>query len=841
MGSTVMRRAKLCATTKTSRRQERPDPKSRSFWGLLLSNTTGITRRLVAVFAADVEGYSRLMGADEVGTLKGLTERRAILDRAIGDHRGRIANTAGDSVLAEFGSAVDAVQCAVEAQVALAEANSSLPPDKRINFRIGVHVGDVMVRAGDLFGDGVNIAARLQTLAQPGSVCVSGTTYEHVKKVVPVAFTDLGAQQVKNIEEPVRAYTATTTSTFRAQPTASEQLPLPDKPSIAVLPFQNMSGDPEQEYFADGMVEDIITALSRFKSLFVIARNSSFTYKGKAVDIKQVGRELGVRYVLEGSVRNAGGRVRITGQLIDATTGAHLWVDKYDGALEDVFELQDSVTASVVGAIVPQLDQASKDALKRKPPENWDSYDHYLRGRMLLSQRTLEGTNEAQTEFRKAIEIDPNFGLGYAFAAYSCFVRRNVRRLPVTDQERAEALRMAERGTELASDDDAALIAAWFVVFNFTDDFERTAALADRAIALNPNAALAWIARGWSSTFLEKPEEEALDAFARAIRLNPLDREWIRYAWFGNSTVCYFAGRYKEGAAWAKQMLAQRPTDLVGLAMLECNAHDAGDLAEAKIVADRMRATYPDLRAAHLRAVFSRGPKSSACGACKQEHRSRRPSRMTLTRRLAAILAADVAGYSRLMGADEVGTLEALKAHRREVVDPAIAANHGRVVKTTGDGMLAEFASAVDAVTCAMSVQEQMAERNANGSEPRIQFRIGINIGDIISEGDDIFGDGVNVAARVENECEPGGVYLSGSAHEQITGKTTFAFEELGERTLKNITRPVRLYAARLASRKHRTRRGAHGWRAAAASRQTFHCRAAIPEHERRSRAGVLR
>jgi adenylate cyclase len=277
-----------------------------------MSDPTKVSRRLVAVFAADVEGYSRLMGADEVGTLKGLTERRAILDRLIGDHGGRIANTAGDSVLAEFGSAVDAVQCAVEAQTALAEANSNQAPDRRICFRIGIHIGDVMVRAGDLFGDGVNIAARLQSTAKPGGVCISGATYDQVRKVLTITFADLGALQVKNIKEPIRAYQVDApnetldATVVRAVETESPP-PLPDKPSIAVLPFQNLSGDPEQEYFADGMVEEIITALSRFKWLFVIARNSSFTFKGKAVDIKEVGRRLGVRYVLEGSVRKASG------------------------------------------------------------------------------------------------------------------------------------------------------------------------------------------------------------------------------------------------------------------------------------------------------------------------------------------------------------------------------------------------------------------------------------------------------------------------------------------------------------------------------------------------------
>ena len=338
--------------------------------------------------------------------LRGSPSAVSILDKAIADHRGRIANTAGDSVLAEFGSAVDAVQCAVEAQAALGEANSNLSPDKSINFRIGVHVGDVMVRAGDLFGDGVNIAARLQTLAQPGGVCVSGETYEHVRKVLPIAFIDLGEQKVKNIEEPMRAYAARApkTTARRAasgvfhwtRPTAKT----PNKPSIAVLPFQNMSGDPEQEYFADGMVEDIITALSRFKSLFVIARNSSFAYKGKAIDIKQVGRELGVRYILEGSVRKAGGVVRITGQLIEAARG-HSMGEQVRWHARRCLELQDTVATGVVGEIGPQLVLADADRLIRKPADSWDSYDHYLRGVALVHQRTLETNRLARPSLKK--------------------------------------------------------------------------------------------------------------------------------------------------------------------------------------------------------------------------------------------------------------------------------------------------------------------------------------------------------------------------------------------------------------------------------------------------------
>src|SRR6516165_1425253 len=349
-----------------------------------MSDPTKVSRRLVAVFAADVEGYSRLMGADEFGTLKGLTERRAILDKLIGEHGGRIANTAGDSVLAEFGSAVDAIECAVEAQTAFDEANSSVAPDRRINFRIGVHIGEVMVRAGDLFGDGVNIAARLQSIAKPGGVCISGATYDQVRKALPMTFVDLGVQQVKNIQEPIRAYQVTAPSETReAAPArvaeAESPPPLPDKPSIAVLPFQNMSGDPEQEYFADGMVEEITTALSRFKWLFVIARNSSFTFTGKGVDVKEVGRRLGVRYVLEGSVRKASGKVRITGQLIDAVTGTHIWADRFERDLTDVFALQDEVTVAVVSAIQPKLLQTEIAIAARRRPENLTAYDFFLR------------------------------------------------------------------------------------------------------------------------------------------------------------------------------------------------------------------------------------------------------------------------------------------------------------------------------------------------------------------------------------------------------------------------------------------------------------------------------
>ncbi len=387
-------------------------PRKPQVRGLPLADPVEVKRRLAAIFAADVEGYSRLMGTDEVATLHALTARREILDGLIATHGGRIANTAGDSVLAEFGSAVDAVRCAMEAQVALAKANSILPETRHINFRIGVHVGDVMVRAGDLFGDGVNIAARLQTLARAGGLCISGVTYDQVRKILPLSFTDLGTQIVKNIEEPIRAYEVkaqgeAASSALKEASSLGDRKPLalPDKPSIAVLPFQNMSGDPEQEYFADGMVEEIITALSRFKSLFVIARNSSFTFKGRAADVKEVGRTLGVRYVLEGSVRKASGKVRITGQLIDAVTGAHIWADRFERDLTDVFALQDEVTGAIVSAIGPKLLEAEIGTATRRRPENLTAYDFYLRARQQFYLATREALAEALRFARRALEL----------------------------------------------------------------------------------------------------------------------------------------------------------------------------------------------------------------------------------------------------------------------------------------------------------------------------------------------------------------------------------------------------------------------------------------------------
>src|SRR5262247_3042757 len=380
-----------------------------------------VERRLAAILAADVAGYSRLMGADEEGTHAALkVYRHEIIDPKITEHRGRVVRIIGDGLLVEFASVIAAVRWAVDVQRAIGERNAGLPQEKRIEFRMGINAGDIIIDGTDIWGDGVNVAARLEALAEPGGICVSGRVQEDVHGSIEITFEDIGEQQLKNIARAVRVYRVRLKGTAKVSPAVHHST----KPSIAVLPFNNMSGDPEQEYFADGMVEEITTVLSRTRWLFVIARNSSFTYKGRAVDVKQVGRELGVRYVLEGSVRKASNRVRITGQLIDATTGVHLWADRFEGSLDDIFQLQDQVAESVVGAIMPQLERAEIKRALRKPTESLDAYDYYLRGMAKLHSGTREAIEGALALFYKATELDPEFASAYGMAAWCCFWRK---------------------------------------------------------------------------------------------------------------------------------------------------------------------------------------------------------------------------------------------------------------------------------------------------------------------------------------------------------------------------------------------------------------------------------
>jgi len=517
-----------------------------------------VERRLAAILAVDVAGYSRLMGEDEEGTLAALRAvRRELGDPKITEHRGRIVKTTGDGLLVEFASVVDAVRCAVEVQREMLVRNAGVPAGGRIEFRMGVNVGDIIIEDGDIFGDGVNIAARLEALAEPGGICISAAAHEQVRDKLDFSFEDMGEQQVKNIARPVRTHRIVVGSTAQPIPAAATELPLPQKPSLVVLPFQNLTGDAEQEYFVDGMVEEITTAIARLPWLFVIARNSAFTYKGRAVDVKQVARELGVRYVLEGSVRKAANRVRITAQLIDTTSGAHIWADRFDGALDDIFELQDQVASGVVGAIEPKLRQSEIERATRKPTESLDAYDLYLRALAAVHPQTSEGAENAVRQVERALEIDPSYAPAAALAAWCRVIQAARGWARPTPELEAAALRLARRAIDTGKDDPDALWMAGHAIAQFSGDHKAAAAAIERALLLNPNAALAWTLRGWVHLYLDETDP-AIAAFERASRLSPLDPLGY-YIKGGFARAHLTAGRYEEAMRWVDQTILEQP------------------------------------------------------------------------------------------------------------------------------------------------------------------------------------------------------------------------------------------------------------------------------------------
>ena len=542
------------------------------------------TRRLAAILAADVAGYSRLIEADEEGTLGRLKALRAdIIDPKIAGHKGRIVKTTGDGMLVEFASVVDAVRCASELQVAMAESNAPLPQDHRIEFRIGINVGDIVVEDGDIFGDGVNVAARREGLAEPGGICVSARVREDATGRLDLAFEDIGEQSLKNITRPVRVFRVAMGRKLVPEP----PLALPDKPSIVVLPFANLSGDPEQEYFADGMVEEIITALSRIRWLFVIARKSSFTYKGQSVDVRQVGRELGVRYILEGSVRKGGNRVRITAQLIDAASGAHLWADRFDGSLERVFEFQDQVAVSVAGIIEPTLQAAEIRRVAERPTNDLTAYDFYLRALPHASFFFAKDRNaQALDLLGRAIERDPGYGPALAAAAW-CHAQLDVNGW-ADDREanRLKGIDLARRALQVAPDDPEVVGPAAFVLGWYGQDIDAAVGLIDRCLDLNPSSARSWY---WSAVlrlFVGTPDL-AIEHFETSMRLSPRDRFGAPLSGIGGALL--FSRRFEEAAAKLRASLEQHPTFALTYRFLAaCYAH-MGRLQEAREVVDRLR------------------------------------------------------------------------------------------------------------------------------------------------------------------------------------------------------------------------------------------------------------
>jgi adenylate cyclase len=572
-------------------------------------------RKLAAILCADAVGSSRLMGRDESGTVARLLEHlNQRLAPAATRRGGRVVRLKGDGSLIEFASAVDALAAAINFQQTMIEANHDQPDDKAIVFRIGLHLGDIIVEGDDIYGDAVNVAARLEGEAPAGGILISRNVRDAVAGRVKATFEDLGGLPLKNIERPVRAFsvkwepsdwqhavTSDVTVASASAPQAS--LPLPDKPSIAVLPFQNMSGDPEQEYFVDGLVEDIITALSRFKSLFVVARNSSFTYKGRAVDIRLVGRELGVRYVLEGSVRRAANHLRITAQLIESETGAHLWADRFDGAIEDIFQLQDEVTAKVIGSLAPSVERAEIDRSTRKSA-NLQAYDFFLRGMAASYKMTPKALDDALDFAQQCLTLDPTWARGHMLLSAICHARVVTSSSSDLDVDAAAAKRSARKALELDSNDAVIVMQNAQVLAQMFFRKEEALTLYDKAIELNPNLCLAWALRGMCNGSLGNTARSISD-FEQALRLSPRDPlRWL--AQHGLAWAHLMAGRYDEALTWAQLVLQFNPNVGITLRVLIAAHAYAGRLDKAREALATHMALEPEARLSTLRASYLR-------------------------------------------------------------------------------------------------------------------------------------------------------------------------------------------------------------------------------------------
>jgi adenylate cyclase len=547
-------------------------------------------RRLAAILAADVAGYSRLIEADEEGTLNRLKALRVeVIDPRIAAHRGRIVKTTGDGLLLEFISVLDALRCAAEMQTALAEDNAALPSERRIEFRVGIHQGDIVVDDGDIFGDGVNVAARLEGLAEPGGICVSVRVQEDAAGRLDLAFEDMGEQALKNIARPVRTYRVVMAARS-ASTSVSSNPPLPDKPSIAVLPFTNMSGDPEQEFFADGMVDDIITVLSRYPSLFVIARNSSFTYRGRAVDVKQVGRELGVRYVLEGSVRKAGNRVRVTAQLIEAEAGNHVWADRYDRNLTDIFALQDEITEAVTIAIAPAIADAERQRAMRKPPGSLDAWSAYQRGLWHFSKGTPDDNALAEKYFQQAIDLDPSFAGGYTGLNYAQTRAAGAYGQRSRSEIENSTLALARRAVALDGNDAEARTCFGEELMR-RGDYQGALAEVEAALAISPNLAAAHGALGAVLMWSGRPKE-GRGALEKSVRLDPRNPN-LNLRLLNIAISLYLAREYDAAVEAAKRGIRSYPDFSNTYRWLAAALGQIGRVEEAKEALEKAIAMAP--------------------------------------------------------------------------------------------------------------------------------------------------------------------------------------------------------------------------------------------------------
>jgi adenylate cyclase len=565
-----------------------------------------VTRKLAAILAADMVGYSRLVGKDEEGTIARQKAHRAeLIDPKFAAHGGRIVKSTGDGLLVEFASAVDAVRCATEVQHAMMEREAGVPDDRRIAYRVGINVGDIVIDGDDILGDGVNVAARIEGLAEPGGICLSDDAYRHVRDKLDLAVDDMGEQRVKNIERPVRAYRVRLDGpdpgTGTAAASRTPALELPDKPSIAVLPFDNMSADPEQEYFSDGITEDIITALSRLHWLFVIARNSTFTYKGQPVDIKRVGREMGVRYVLEGSVRKAGNRVRVSAQLVEAGTGNHIWAERYDRDLTDIFELQDELTEAISASVDAELAASERQTARTKTGADLSAWELYQRGMWHLYKYGKDDLAEARRLFRAATERSPEFARAHSGLAFAAFIEVIFGYAQDPAATLQQGLRDAGRAVALDDRDDF----NHFVlgrVFMMSGDGERAIAALEKSVDLNPSFAAAHGALGMALGWIGR-WEEAIPLHSRAIRLSPHDP--ALWSFYHNRSFAYFSlDEFDQAIGDAKAAIRAKGDEFwPHLALvLACSSLERHD--EARAACARARALKPDLSAASLETLL---------------------------------------------------------------------------------------------------------------------------------------------------------------------------------------------------------------------------------------------
>jgi adenylate cyclase len=571
-------------------------------------------RRLAAVLAADVAAYSRLMGRDEEGTLANLKSfRKKLVDPAIAAYRGRIVKTTGDGMLVEFASAVDAARCAVEVQCSVAGQNADVPQDLRIEFRIGIHVGDIIIDDNDIFGDGVNIAARLEGIAMPGGICISDDAYRQIRGKIDTAFDDIGEQTLKNIAEPMRAWRMRLAGEDAyairpgSTPIGVQNLSLPDKPSVVVLPFDNMSAEPGQDYLADGIVEAITAALSCIRSFFVIARSSAFTYKGRATNARNIGKELGVAYLLEGSVQKAGNRLRIIVQLIETEGGAHVWSSRFDGAIDDFFDLEDRITEQVAGALQPSIRIAEIERSRRKRPQDLGSYDYTMRAMPHVWALEKEESVKALELLEKALTIDPEYPLALSLAGW-CHAQRSVYNwADDIAKSQASARSLAERAAEM-SGDDPVILAVLGAVHTFVRNYGTARVLLERAVTLDSNAAWAWSRLGWLENYADQPSK-AIENFERALRLSPIDpMNFNNYVGLGSAHEV--AQEYDKAAAFYRRALEERPNAGWIYRNLASSLSGAGRVEEAKRAFAEMMRNYPDLTVAKFKQamVFSTVP-----------------------------------------------------------------------------------------------------------------------------------------------------------------------------------------------------------------------------------------